>query len=119
MRQSKQNPPVVAAVVRRLRVTGLDMRGRRAVQGEWDQMLAWVAGFEMSPGIFAVLLWSGARMLVRSRAVMVLRVIVAGVRVGVQRKNRDGRADEGEADHKGDEALHGTSLWKAGVGGQT
>jgi hypothetical protein len=78
-------------------------------------MLARVAGFEMDRLLALVVMCRRLRMFVRRGPVTVLRMFVIRIRMSVQRGNLGGTANEGEADHDGEEALHEASLWKRGL----
>lgn len=68
-------------------VNGVPMRRRSAEQHRGNHMLARVAGLEPERFVRVV---RRAGMLVRGEAMMVLRMVVVGVLVGVQRRHLPG-----------------------------
>lgn len=84
-------------------------------------MLARVARLEMHRFrvVILVVKLRRSRMIVLSRPVMVLRMIVRGVGVRVQRRDARGGAHEGNGTHDGDQTSHRASVWKEWCGGQT
>jgi hypothetical protein len=84
---AKRNQRLDNAGVGALRVYRIDMRQWRTAHCDRHRMQAGVAGFKVRDSIaFLVMRWR-TMMLVRGESVVVLRMIVIGVRVDVQRRD--------------------------------
>lgn len=77
-------------------------------------MLARVARLQMHHVIVLVVMRGGPIMLVRSEPVTMLRMIVIGVRVDVQRRDLAGRRGQAQSEQNGDAAVHTASVCNGG-----
>ena len=86
-----------------------DVSGGRANEREREGVPPRVAPFQ--PQCFRMRMCLHTMMLVRSGAVVMLRMIVIGVGVGVQRGRAGGHHPQRNADHNRGDTLHTSSLW--------
>ena len=84
----------------------IDMRQRGAAHCDRHRMEAGVAGFKVRRTIVRLVPRWGAMMLVRSEPVVVLRMIVIGVQVDVQRRDLAGGRSQDQSEQDCHETVH-------------
>jgi hypothetical protein len=93
-----------------LRIYRIDMGRWDTAHGDRDRMQAGVAGFKMRRTIALLVMWRGSLMLVSGEPVLMLRVIVFGVQVRVQRRELSGGRGEGQSEQDCHDAMHSASV---------